>query len=425
MGVSADCRASEPGFYIGADAALVAPTVGKSDGANFGTPSGLVHVSPDTVRHDDQAFGWGALVGYRANPHFAAELTYVDFGSIDGAETFDLAGLFPDSTGADDFTIDFDLRAAGPMASVMGIVPFAARYEAFARVGMLWASQEVRLAPGFSREDAAGLWAFGLGLQAELGRGWSGRLEYQRFEEMPGTDFSGELRPERLLLGATYDLGFRNVPAPSSTVLAARGRRGFYAVADVGVTEPAVGKSDGFLITFTHLPGLLFHVEPSTAVTDGSDAGGGVAFGYRINRYLAAELAYTDFGSVEIREHFVLGPIDSPFPPFFVPRLEFDVDLASRAAGPSVSVLAILPISDGFDLFARGGILFADHEIRRNPGTETDAERLAVWGVGIDVRIAGRWSARVAYENLEDLPETAYTGPMRLERFVFGASYAF
>ncbi len=358
LDVVADCKASEPGFYIGADAALVAPTVQKSDGVNFGTPSGVVHVDPESVRFDESGFGWSGLIGYRINSHLAAELAYLDFGSIDVEEAFDLTDVRPGPPDPSLAIFDFNLRVAGPMVSVMGIVPISDRYEAFGRAGVLWASQEVQLDSRFSFNDAEDLWGLGIGLQAELGRGWSARLEYQRFEGMRGTVVSGEHRLERLLLGATYDLGTRARPATASGTRADADETGFYAVADLGVTEPAVGKSDGFLISISSIPGAIFLVQPSTSTTDGSDAGGGVALGYRFNRYLAAELAYTDYGEVDVQEHYVVGPIDSPFFPFF-PAFEIDVDIASRVAGPSLSVLGILPVADGFDLFARAGILFA------------------------------------------------------------------
>jgi opacity protein-like surface antigen len=78
-------------------------------------------------------------------------------------------------------------------------------------------------------------------------------------------------------------------------------------------------------------------------------------------------------------------------------------------------------------VFARAGILFADQDVSRNPAdvSDSNAEKLAVWGAGMDVEITDRWSVRVAYENLEDLRRTEFTGPIRLERFVFGVAYDF
>ena len=425
LGVVADCKASEPGFYIGPDAALVAPTVQKSDGVNFGGQFGVVHVDPESVRYDESGFGWSGLIGYRINSHLAAELAYLDFGSIDVEEAFDLTDVLPGTPDPSLVIFDFNLRVSGPMVSVMGIVPISDRYEAFGRAGVFWASQEVELDSRFSFNDAEDLWGLGIGLRAGTGArmvrkaripALRGHARHRRF---------GRKSLETSALGATYDLGTRARPATASGTRVDADETGFYAVADLGVTESAVGKSDGFLISISSIPGAIFLVQPSTSTTDGSDAGGGVALGYRFNRYLAAELAYTDYGEVDILEHYVVGPIDSPFFPFF-PAFEIDVDLASRVAGPSLSVLGILPVADGFDLFARAGILFADQNVSRVPfGGATNAEELLTWGAGMDVEITDRWSVRFAYENVEGLQRTQYTGPIRIERFVVGASYDF
>jgi opacity protein-like surface antigen len=425
LGVAVDSMATEQGFYVGAEAAAVLPTVDKSDGIDFGLPSGVVHVLPESIRFDGSEFGWSASLGYRVNRYLSAEVAYLDFGSIDVAETYDLANSIPVPVEPGEFTSDFDLRVYGPMVSVLGTLPFSGKYEAFARAGVIWASQEVPVASRFKLTNEEELWGLGLGLRAQLGGGWSARLEYQRFEDMPGTEVSGDLRLERLLLGATYDIGSSRDPAQGAGRPPDGVRTGFYAVADLGVAEPAVGKSDGFLISFANLPGVLFHARPSAVSFEGSDPGWGATLGYRINRHFAAELAYTDFGQVDIREHYVIGPIDSPF--FPIPRIDIDVDLTSRVAGPSLSVLGIVPIARGFDAFARAGILFADQDVSRNPGalSASSAQKLAIWGAGMDVEIAHGWSIRFAYENLEDLGRTEFTGPIRLERFVFGAAYDF
>jgi len=420
FGVEVQSMAAEPGFYAGGDIGVVAPTIEKSDGVSFFTPSGTRHLSPEAIRFDESELGWSALIGYRVNSFLAAELAYLDFGSIDVEESFDLS----DDPADPQLTfVDFNSQVSGPMVSVMGLVPLPGNFEAFGRAGVLWARQEIQLARHFSFNDGEERWALGLGVQVELSRRWSGRLEYQRFEEIDGTVVSGELRLERIQLGTTYRFGARAASNRLAGTSADPVEKGFYAVADLGVTEPAVGKSDGFLISFTHVPGVIFRVQPSTSTADGSDAGGGVALGYRINRYLAAELAYTDFGEVDVREHYVVGPFDFPF---FVPMFEIDVDLASRVAGPSLNVLGILPVADDFELFARAGVLFADHNVSRAPlGGATNSEELLIWGVGMDVELTRRWSVRFAYESLEDLRKTRYTGPVRIERFMVGASYDF
>ena len=114
---------------------------------------------------------------------------------------------------------------------------------------------------------------------------------------------------------------------------------------------------------------------------------------YRIRRWTSGSRRY--------------GPIGFPF---FIPQLDMDVDVASRVAGPSINVLGILPVTDGFELFARAASYSLTGCIR------------CIWewprsqcGGTLDLgrrrrcRITRRWSARFAYENVEDLQRTVYT----------------
>jgi hypothetical protein len=147
-------NAAETGFYAGADAALVSPTVEKSGGANFGTPDGIVHVLPESARSEESELGWSGFVGYRVNPHLAVELAYLDFGSINAQEAFDLSDVFPGSDGP--FTQDVNVQVTGPMASVMGIR-------------------------------------------------WSVRIAYESVDPLRKTEFTGPVRLERYVVGVKYD----------------------------------------------------------------------------------------------------------------------------------------------------------------------------------------------------------------------------
>jgi opacity protein-like surface antigen len=310
---------------------------------------------------------------------------------------------------------------------VLGILPVSERFEAYARAGLLWASQEVELTPNSSIfTDAGEQWVLGVGVQAELSRGWSARLEYQRVDKMPGTFMSGDVEYERVLAGATYRLGSRAAPATDREAPVQTTQGGFYAVADVGVSEPTVGRSDGFLIAIVPFPGFIFHVSPASVSASGSEPGYGATLGYRINRYLAAELTYADFGSIDITEEYL---IELPFPfPRDEPRRE-TINLTAQVTGPSINLLGKLPVGGDFELFFRGGVLFADQDVTRWNGdftsTSSNAEELWVIGGGVDVRIADRWSARVAYESVDRMRKGRSVGPIRLERFVFGVSYDF
>lgn len=196
---------------------------------------------------------------------------------------------------------------------------------------------------------------------------------------------------------------------------------GFYAGAEFGVTETTVGKSDGIAVSLAQLPGIIFRVWPSTTSSDGADAGGGAWIGYRMGRYVAAEVGYTDYGTIDIRETYVIG-----LPPF-TPEFVDSFDTRATVTGPSFSLLGILPIGEEFEVFGRVGALFADKNAWRLPDGESSSighEKLVIGG-GVQFKIDGRLSARIAYENVDRLPKGERTGSMRLERFVLGVSYDF
>ncbi len=150
--------------------------------------------------------------------------------------------------------------------------------------------------------------------------------------------------------------------------------------------------------------------------------------GFRINRHLAGELAYADFGAVDIEETYDLAAA-FPFP--VEPSIAVN-HIASHVRGPVVSLLAILPIGKGFEAFARGGVLFASQELNltggpgvfRGPRLKYAEEQWLV-GVGIDVAMGPKWKARVEYQAVDRFPPNGITGSVRLERFSFGVLYDF
>lgn len=197
---------------------------------------------------------------------------------------------------------------------------------------------------------------------------------------------------------------------------------GFYAGVDVGPVHADVGQSDGINIAFVPFPGIILHVNPSSTNANGPKSGWGGVLGYRINRYLAAELAYTDFGSLAIEETFIV-------PPLLPGAEEFEItqDVSSHTTGPSVSLLGILPVTDVIEPFVRAGVLFTDQEVNfiGRKVAASNAEQLWIVGGGVDFAIAQRWKARFAYESVDRLAKTTFSGPVRLSRFAFGVSYDF
>ena len=198
---------------------------------------------------------------------------------------------------------------------------------------------------------------------------------------------------------------------------------GFYVGVDLGVARPDVASSDGFLILINPFQ-AFFQALPESTNAESTVLAGGPILGYRINRYVAAELAYTRFGSIDIAETYRidLGP--------FIPgaTLDFRQDMQAQIAGPSVHLLGILPIAQGFEAFARGGILFADQDVRVDvigDLSDTVAEELWVFGLGLDVAIVSRWKARFAVEVVDEMRPTDHSGAIALRRFMLGLTYDF
>src|ERR1044072_3892101 len=118
-------------------------------------------------------------------------------------------------------------------------------------------------------------------------------------------------------------------------------RIGPYGAAFVGMTSYG-GNQDNDeadlldLITVDNIPGQNLRTS-----TEDTDLGYSLVFGYRFKRYLAAELALSQFGSLTSR---VRGDLDFPNDSEgFVPTT---LELAFNAGDPVFSVLGILPFND-------------------------------------------------------------------------------
>ena len=137
-------------------------------------------------------------------------------------------------------------------------------------------------------------------------------------------------------------------------------------------------------------------IAPTSVEIDDVDVGYSLTAGYRINRYLAAEVSYTDFGEYQRLERYSFGTVN--------------YEIGVR--GPSVAVLGTLPLNEQFELYARGGVLFADQEvsfdvISSSPGTSAPdrdfSDEVIIAGAGLEWAFAPRWAARLEYQLTDDL----------------------
>jgi opacity protein-like surface antigen len=167
----------------------------------------------------------------------------------------------------------------------------------------------------------------------------------------------------------------------------------------------------------------IFHVDPQSVEIDDGSVAWGVGVGYRLNRYLAAEVEYIDFGTTDIVEHYSvpnMGPI--PFP------TEFDKDYSSRVTGPAMSVVGTLPIGERVELFVRGGALFASRHIEiGSVGTFDEKFASTVWlaGAGVSWSFAQHWGVRAEYQLTDELDENIVAGETRVKRLSLGVLFRF
>lgn len=192
---------------------------------------------------------------------------------------------------------------------------------------------------------------------------------------------------------------------------------GFYVTASLGQGDENP-KSTG--ANFTNSQGV-FHAEPESVDIDDGDFAWSVGLGYRINRYLAAEVEYIDFGTTDVIEHY---DVDTPGAPVPFPAI-FDLDYSSHVTGPALSLLGTLPVGQNFELFVRGGALFAGREFEIGFGGLNENFSSTVWlaGAGVTWSFAKRWAIRAEYQQTGELSESLISGETSLKRMSLTALF--
>jgi opacity protein-like surface antigen len=202
---------------------------------------------------------------------------------------------------------------------------------------------------------------------------------------------------------------------------AAAADRGFYLTGSLGattedVTSAGVNISNGTFIA---------HIMPDDVAVDDGELAWSVGIGYRIHRYLAAEVEYVDFGTTHIDEHYAIGILGSfPFP------TDLDLAFSSNVTGPVLSVLGALPVGERLEFFLRGGALFASRDYSTEGNlTFGQSEKFAstVWiaGAGAAWSFNKRWAIRAEYQQTGTLDKTIMSGETELRRASLSALFRF
>lgn len=130
------------------------------------------------------------------------------------------------------------------------------------------------------------------------------------------------------------------------------------------------------------------------------DSAGKVFAGWRFSRYLAAELSYIDYGEAKETGSVGGAPVAG----------------ASRAKAAGISALGILPVTGGFSVLGRLGLL--EVRSRTTVGGAVDDDQSIEMHVGIGglFEFSGGWGIRAEYERVNDT---------RIDLFSLGVQYLF
>lgn len=153
-----------------------------------------------------------------------------------------------------------------------------------------------------------------------------------------------------------------------------------------------------------------YSVVSATSDLDDSDTAFSGFVGYRFIKYFALEAAYIDLGELTYKANGTVrrGLATAPG----------SVKISGGSKGPAIAALAILPISDTFEIYARGGTLFSDTEVSASLriGNDSGSDSLSenavdsFVGVGAAVNFGANWSGRLEYTRYLDVGDEEETG---------------
>ena len=143
----------------------------------------------------------------------------------------------------------------------------------------------------------------------------------------------------------------------------------------------------------------------SARLTDDSDTAAQLIVGYRFNTWLGVEVGWQDLG--EARSFYSVHATGVVFSPGIG-----SIDGRYRARDLNAAAVVTWPVSDRFELLARGGI--ADTRLQYDEsGTQTNGQPYAfhasdnhagaLFGVGANWRFAPSWSIRFAVDRVFDV----------------------
>ena len=154
---------------------------------------------------DDSDTGFGATLGYEVNENFAAELSYVDLGDVSYQASNEQANPANES-------VTLDTSAAGPVFSLLGILPVGERWDLYGRAGLALMDSEGeatatagdvtdRISDSTNRSNMV----LGAGVQYDVSDRFGLRLEWDRYFDVGSEEIVGESDIDLFSLGLRYN----------------------------------------------------------------------------------------------------------------------------------------------------------------------------------------------------------------------------
>ena len=222
------------------------------------------------------------------------------------------------------------------------------------------------------------------------------------------------MNPISAAAAAFVSLGMLAAPAADANEV------GFYIGANLGLSTKKGDRAD--YEDFASEVHDFFNFTPTqfSSSFDESDQTYNLQAGYRFNRFLAIEGAYTDLGQISYRSQASgVFPMDQG-------TINFNVD--SETTGFTVSALSVLPLTYNWEVYVRAGALFATNRLKINlrvrgeifatPGGDNISDSFSksttdyLGGVGVGMRLLDIYDLRLEYQRIFDagLEETGGVG---------------
>jgi hypothetical protein len=198
-------------------------------------------------------------------------------------------------------------------------------------------------------------------------------------------------------------------------------RIGAYGGALIGQSNFSGDQSENEAGLIDTLEGAGVPLRNVRSETEDSDLGYQATFGYRFNRYFAAELGLAQFGTLESTAR-----AEMDFGTGFVPA---SVSLRFSAGGPIISAIGILPLGEKAELYGRLGYLFTSSERELSSRVDGQAGSFGsakgdsqnpVYGIGFAWHINQVYSVRAEFQKIDNLGQENRTGEEDLTIMALG-----